>query len=102
MLGIEKTLPVGDVVYSGLYWAKDALIVQGVTETVNAGFLGESYANLDNVIGSNITFTVEVPETGNYLMTVRYANASVNNREMKIEVNSGEDYWVQPFLSTVA
>ena len=104
VLNIIDTLPVGEPtkVYDTLYLAKNADIVSGITETVNAGFSDDCYVNLNNETGSNITFNVEAEKNGNYYVAFRNANGSANDRQMKIEVNGGSDYWVQSFLSTGA
>lgn len=94
------TLPVGERVYQTMYPAKDAAISGGITETVNAGYTEDCYVNLNNEIGSNITFNVEAGQTGNYYVAIRNANASTNDRKMKIEVNGASEYWVQSFLPT--
>ncbi len=85
---------------SGVYYAVDAAYNRGVTESVNAGYTSDAYLNLDNISGSFVEFTVTVPSDGNYLCSFRIANGSTNNRQMKVEVNNGTDYWMQDFLST--
>lgn len=85
---------------SNVYYAADAAYNRGVTESVNGGFTSDSYLNLDNTAGSFVEFTVKVPASGNYLCTFKAANGSPDNRDMKIEVNGGADYWVQDFLTT--
>ena len=82
------------------YYAVDASYENAIFENYNLGYSGRGYVNFDNMVGSNITFEVDVEEAGNYLVTFRVANGSVNDRAMKIEVNDGTDYWIQPFTST--
>lgn len=94
------------------YFAVDQTWVNGVAETVNAGFTkteaasaGENigYVNLDNELDSNITFSVNVPENGNYMTHIRFANGSANDRKMKVYVNGNTtNYWVQSFTGTGA
>lgn len=85
------------------YDAIDAAFTSGISETVNAGFSGTAYVNLDNAVGSDITWSVTVPESGNYLVNFRMANGSVNNRPMRLEVDGDTaSYWMQDFLSTGA
>lgn len=84
------------------YFAIDASFSEGIRETVNAGFLGEAYLNLDNTSTSNVTFTVNVPQDGNYYMAVRNANGSANNRQMMISVGGDDRQWLQDFRSTGA
>lgn len=104
VLGTINKLPIGDSPETSniLYFAKDAIIQDGITETLNSGFTKDSYVNLNNEAGSNITWTVNAPENGNYLTTFRFANGSATDRQMKIEVNNGTEFWVQPFLTTNA
>ncbi len=83
-----------------IYYASDASWCQGVSENVNTGYTDEFYVNLDNCTGSFLEWTVYAPVAGNYLCSFRIANASANNRQMKIEVNGAADYWVQDFLTT--
>lgn len=85
---------------SSFYYASEASFSMGVKESANAGFKKDSYVNLDNKIGSYIHWLPYAPEDGNYLCTFSIANASEENRSMKIEVNEGEDYWIQDFLTT--
>lgn len=84
------------------YYAVDATYYNAITETTNAGYTGESYLNLNNEVGSYVQWNINVPTTGNYLVTFRVANGSTANRQMKLEVNNGADYWMQDFLSTNA
>lgn len=81
-------------------YAVDQTYSEGVEENVNAGYRDISYVNLDNKVGSNITWKIDVPTDGNYLCTFGIANGSNDNRKMKIEVNGQKDFWVQDFLAT--
>jgi lysophospholipase L1-like esterase len=83
-------------------YAIDQKINKGVHENTNAGFREKAYVNLDNEAGSSLTWTVFAPEDGNYLCTFGTANGSNANRQMKIEVNDGSEFWMQDFLSTGA
>ena len=83
-----------------VYYAQDQASVRGFYEDTNAGFKGDKYLNLDNNVNSFMEFRVNAPKDGNYLCTLGVANGSNSNRQMKIEVNGGKDYWVQDFLST--
>lgn len=85
-----------------LYYAVDQANNGAFEESTNAGFASDAYLNFENKIGSFAEWKVNVPEKGNYLCTFRIANGSANDRKMKIEVNNGKDYWIQPFLSTSA
>lgn len=85
-----------------IYYACDGEIQNGVTETVNAGFLGQSYVNYDNVTGSALTFTVDVPVEGNYEMTVRFANGTAVSRPLNIFLNGSSDNYFLDFEGTGA
>lgn len=86
------------------YFAVDQTWTNGVTETANEGFTkAEGYVNLDNELDSEITFTVNVAEKGNYHTHIRFANGSANDRKMKVYVNGDKNnYWMQSFTSTTA
>lgn len=85
-----------------IYYAVDQAYNSAIEENTNAGFASDSYINFDNKIGSFAEWRITVPEKGNYLCTFKIANGSANDRKMKIEVNNGKDYWLQPFLTTSA
>ncbi len=85
-----------------VYYAVDQAYAAGAEENTNAGFVSDAYLNLHNQLGSFIEWKVTVPADGNYLCTFYVANGSANDRGMKIEVNNGTDYWIQPFLTTSA
>lgn len=83
------------------YFAIDQTWELGVKEDVNGGFAGDAYVNLDNVTDSSITWTVDAPQDGNYLVSFRVANGTESDRKMKIFVNGNtESYWMQPFTGT--
>ncbi len=88
--------------FSSRYFAVDAVYVNAAEETVNEGFSGKGYINLDNSTDSSITWTLNAESAGNYLVTFRVANGTETDRPMKLEVNNRTDYWVQPFLGTGA
>lgn len=70
------------------YYAAEAEISGGITETVNSGYeYPNGYANLNNEVGSYIEWTVNVPETGNYEADFRYSNGKNDDRSMQIFVN---------------
>ena len=84
------------------YYAVDQQWNYGMTETVNSGYTkSEGYVNLDNNTDSNITFTVDVPQSGNYMTHIRFANGSTSDRKMKLFVNGNYDScWMQSFTGT--
>lgn len=83
-----------------IYYAVDQSYNSGIEEDYNVGFATDAYLNLDNKKGSFMEWRVQVPVNGNYLCTFHIANGSNADRQMKIEVNNGKDYWLQPFLTT--
>ena len=106
-VALQKYLLIGEPMpafeqKTGFSYAIDQKIDKGVHEDTNAGFREKAYVNIDNTVGSALTWTVFAQEDGNYLCTFGIANGSKNNRQMKIEVNDGADYWVQDFLTTDA
>ena len=95
---IEAPVDISDI----LFYAKDASFLNGETETYNLGYKGESYVNLNNSTDSSIPWNIDVPTAGNYLCIFNIANGTDSDRKMKVEVNGGSDYWVQPFTGTGA
>lgn len=98
------TNPPAQVTTDSRYFAVDQKWTNGVTETANEGFTkADGYVNLDNELDSEITFTVDVPEKGNYHTHIRFANGSANDRKMKVYVNGDKNnYWIQSFTTTSA
>ena len=90
--------------YEGYYFAVDQTWEEGVAETSNAGYTKpEGYVNLDNNDTSNITFNVNVPQDGNYMTHIRFANGTTTDRKMKVYVNGNTDmFWEQSFTGTGA
>ena len=95
------------------YFAVDQTWQDGVTETTNEGYSKTSsdmgitdnigYVNLDNILGSNITFNVNMDASGNYMTHIRFANGSTSDRKMYIYVNGNTtEYWLQSFPATGA
>ncbi|MBE6853630.1 MAG: carbohydrate-binding protein [Ruminococcus sp.] len=85
-----------------IYYGCDGQIFNGITETVNGGFLGQSYVNFDNVMGSSLTFTVNAPSDGNYELTVRFANGTTAARPLNVFVNGSNDSYFMNFDGTGA
>mgnify|MGYP003289577780 CR=1 FL=1 len=96
--------PVVSTEADSRYFAVDQTWTKGATETANEGFTkAEGYVNLDNELDSEITFTVDVPEKGNYHTHIRFANGSEKDRKMKVYVNGDKNnYWMQSFTGTGA
>lgn len=72
----------------------------GVQETVNAGYSGASYVNLDNAAGTWIEFKIIAPVAGSYNLKFRYANGTSLNRPMDMSVNGEFRLPVWDFVST--
>jgi hypothetical protein len=58
-----------------------------LNESINAGFNGTGYLNLNNVTGSAATWVVNSVAAKTATLSVRYANASANNRNVAVRVN---------------
>ncbi len=58
--------------------------IEGVKETTNTGFVGEGYANVDNAVGSYVTYGVTATEAGKYTLYVRFANGRSTARDFSI------------------
>ncbi|HEU4423585.1 MAG TPA: S8 family serine peptidase [Pilimelia sp.] len=71
--------------------AENALISQGQVDSNHAGFSGTGFANYDNVAGSYVEWTVNVPTAGDRTVTIRFANGTTANRPMDITVNGALD-----------
>lgn len=82
------------------YYAVDAEIYDGIEETVNSGFAGEAYVNYNNVTGSYVNWTINVPEDGNYSISFRFANGTETNRPVRINVNGGKECCYVDFNGT--
>lgn len=82
------------------YLAVNASVNSGVSETTNAGSSTGTYINLDNQIGSSISWTVNVPEDGNYKLTFHNANGGTADRPMRLSLSCSEDTWRVSFPTT--
>ncbi|MBR6855642.1 MAG: glycosyl hydrolase 53 family protein [Fibrobacter sp.] len=69
------------------YEAENALYNATIFEDKHQGFSGKGYANLDNKIGSSITFGVCLPNDGEQQMRITFANGSTANRAVSVSVN---------------
>lgn len=85
-----------------LYEAEDAYIYRGVAESVNAGFSGTGYANVDNQTGSSITIPVYTESAGLKTITITFANGTTSTRSFSISLNGEEIIPSQTFESTGA
>lgn len=70
------------------YEAENTVFNQTVFEDKHEGFSGKGYANLDNAIGSSITFALCLPETeGDRKVKLTFANGGEANRPVSVAVN---------------
>ena len=65
----------------------EACAIDGVTETKNAGYKGTSYLNVDNAVGTSITFNVLAANAGTATISFRYANGGTVDRPAQISLN---------------
>ncbi|MGN1404144.1 MAG: RICIN domain-containing protein, partial [Ruminococcus sp.] len=82
------------------YAAADGTFTEGVSETTNAGFLSESYLNLDNKVGTDVSWNIAAPADGLYAVTFRYANGGTSGRAMQFTVGNQLVCWTAEFPST--
>lgn len=54
-------------------------------ETEHSGYTGPGYANSENAVGAGVAWAVNVPESGRYALTVRYAGTT--DRPANVNVN---------------
>ena len=83
--------------------AETACTYDGVlNESINTGFNGTGYLNLNNAAGAAATWTVNAAVATTSTLTIRYSNASANNRNMAVRVNGALQTGTLAFPSTVA
>jgi hypothetical protein len=81
------------------YQAEDAARSQGVVESNHTGYTGSGFVNYDNVVGSSVTFTVNVGAAGSAALAFRYSNGTTVSRPMTIAVD-GSTVATPQFAST--
>ncbi|MBR2284223.1 MAG: RICIN domain-containing protein [Ruminococcus sp.] len=107
------TQPIVTTTTDPHYYAVDQVWEDSWVEDSNTGFTKISsdmgttdnvgYINFNNVIGSSLTFTVNVESKGNYMTHIRFANGAAADRQTKIFVNGNTDeFWLQSFPGTGA
>lgn len=72
----------------------------GLTESNHAGFNGAGFLNLNNAIGTSVSWAVNSSSNQTISMTIRYANGSVNNRNMSLSINGNSQLANIDFAST--
>ncbi len=85
---VEPVAECGGAECSTVLQGEDFLTIDGKRESDNKGFLGEGYANVENAVGSYVTYGVTATEAGKYTLYVRYANGGSAARDFSI--SSGE------------
>ncbi|MFN8438447.1 MAG: T9SS type A sorting domain-containing protein [Cytophagales bacterium] len=78
----------------------DACSYDGILETTNAGFKGTSYVNINNGVGAKFSFNISASSAGTYIMSIRYANGSTNDRSATVTVNGVAQSSVLSFPTT--
>ncbi|MGN6647003.1 MAG: Ig-like domain-containing protein [Cytophaga sp.] len=73
-----------------------------LNESINAGFNGTGYLNLNNVSGSAASWVVNAAANQTATLTIRYANASTASRNMSLKVNNTTQVASIAFPSTGA
>lgn len=67
----------------------ESIAIKGVkAETSNAGFVGAGYANVDNEVGSYVTYGVTATEAGKYTLYIRFANGGSSARDFKVSAGN--------------
>lgn len=69
------------------YQAEDAVISQAVVENEHGGYTGRGYVNTQNMIGSYVEWTVDVPAAGWYAVGWVTANATNQDRTTTLTIN---------------
>jgi pectin lyase len=64
-----------------------ACAFDGVTENKNEGYKGTSYINVDNAVGTAISFNVSATNAGTATISFRYANGGTVDRPAQISLN---------------
>lgn len=73
-----------------------------MNESINAGFSGTGYVNLNNVTGTAVSWKINSTTAQTVSVTFKYANASTANRNMSLSVNGAVAVANIDFLSTAA
>jgi len=65
----------------------EACSFDGILESKNAGYIGTGYINVENAVGSSITFHITSATSGSKTFSFRYASGGAGDRSAAIEVN---------------
>ena len=77
----------GVVSCSGAMEAEDFCSAAGIQEDKNDGFMGASYLNLDNALGTSASWYLYSESTQNVQIGIRFANGSMDARGYSVAVN---------------
>ncbi|MBO9701749.1 MAG: exo-alpha-sialidase [Sporocytophaga sp.] len=80
----------------------DACKYDGVFETKNAGYKGTGYINIDNAIGTSITFSINASTSGSKTISLRYANGGTADRPATIILDGYDLRYTLSFPGTGA
>lgn len=70
----------------------NSIDIKGVkAETTNAGYVGEGYANVDNAVGSYVTYGVTAAKAGKYTLYIRFANGTSDARDFSVTAKNTAD-----------
>jgi hypothetical protein len=65
----------------------EACTFDGITETKNVGYKGTSYINVDDAVGTAISFNITASNAGTATISFRYANGGTVDRPAQISLN---------------
>ncbi|MFP4013725.1 MAG: carbohydrate-binding protein [Chitinispirillaceae bacterium] len=74
----------------GSVQGEDAAEFDGVTESINGGFVGEGYLNTSNEAGASASWVFHADEALTTDLVFRYANGSSADRPVSVSVNGTE------------
>ncbi len=82
-LNYVEFVPVVNIIQE----AEEAILSEALIGSTHSGYTGSGYANYDNVTGSYVEWTLDVPTTGSYQLSFRYANGATANRPCALRIN---------------
>ncbi len=74
-------------VVNSILEAEEAVLSQASVESIHQGYTGSGFVNYDNVAGSYVEWTINIPVAGSYQLSFRYANGATANRPCALRVN---------------
>lgn len=66
---------------------EDACTNDGITESLNAGFVGAGYANTNNILGASLSYHIVSDQNQTVELSFRFANGGAPNRDGIIKVD---------------